>query len=277
MSQVQSNSTDNKLHKKSTKFIKRFVNHWSNHCHKWSNKDSNSKYNDNNNFAPKCDEYIEILCYWFAATPADIHKQNTKQHVTFSDIDNVWTKKWFAKNANQQITDSHVTKNFQNLIIQASNNKLNHWLDNDDPFGRLCLIILLDQFPRNCFRNNAKSYQFDAIALKLCLDGIDKKLDLKLPIYFRLQYYLPLVHCEDRKIQQLCVGYYNGMEMLVDKNEKLTCYLLDIVKRFVKISKLHQNHIETFGRFPERNQVLKRLSSDQEKIFLKNAQQNTST
>ena len=281
-----------KVYKRCVSHLKTFVLHWSNYNYDWKN--------NNRVLSLDCHEYMDILLYWFSVLPLKYNK-----NVTFGDINNVWVKKWFAKNDIQIATDLYIKENFMQWINEESvniklliendskeskeskessnNDKTNdksilkhRWINNipknninnnkSDAFGLLALIILFDQMTRNCFRNNKKCYNFDEIGLKLCLTGIDNKLDIKLPIYFRFQYYLPLVHCENIEIQNMSIEYYLKLKSIVDSNVKLN-YLEEFANRFVKIAKLHHYHILTFGRFPERNKLLNRKSTQKELVF----------
>ena len=89
-------------------------------------------------------------------------------------------KLWFYKNPS---TDEYVQKHFAPLLAEAKSGKLESWKADDQ--GYLTLIILLDQIPRNSFRNNKKSFLYDGDALSLCLNGLGKR-DNKLGVFTQI-------------------------------------------------------------------------------------------
>ena len=264
--ETKSEDVDDKVYDKCVSQLKSFISYWCDY-----------DFDENNAKVSKyVNEYIGILFYWFAAEPVTkLNKRVDKNKVaTFSNVNDVWINKWFAKDKLQIEVDKHIKSEYEDLINSASSNSLNHWMSGDDIFGRLSLIILLDQMTRNCFRNHKKSYQFDNIALKLCLDGIEMGLDKQLPIWFRFQHYLPLVHAENIELQNKSVALYEKLKEIADIDKGLV-HLKEIGNRFLKIAKIHQKHIEIFKRFPERNKILDRKSTDKEISYLQNTQQNT--
>ena len=82
--------------------------------------------------------------------------------------------------------------------------KLDHWAA--EPHGRLALIILIDQFRRNIYRNTAEAFSKDRLALKLCVEGAMEKKDKSLTPIQRVFFYMPLQHAESRKVQAKSVG-----------------------------------------------------------------------
>jgi hypothetical protein len=97
------------------------------------------------------------------------------------------------------------------LIKQASTGVWSAW--EHSPRGRLALIVLLDQFPRNIYRGTPEAFAHDAHALRLCLDGQNWGHDRLLRPVERLVVYLPMQHAEDLTIQERSV---RCMERLVD-------------------------------------------------------------
>ncbi|ETO21846.1 hypothetical protein RFI_15357 [Reticulomyxa filosa] len=222
-----------------------------------------------------CDEYLEVLTYWFTIDPlmSNAKKKNKieQQKVTLM---------MYGKNV-----DEHIKKEFEYLLVKGTKKELEHW--KKDILGRLSLIILFDQFPRNMYRHSKQSYEYDPLALALCLDTLDpenpllKQLKL-LPTWFALQFYMPLIHSENlsnqlQSVQIYSEMYHNAIALHRDHPDKsYDTFLLTILLRMKKIALLHKDHISHFGRFPERNAILDRKSTPNEIAFLEAAQTSTS-
>lgn len=117
--------------------------------------------------------------------------------------------------------------------------------------GLLAAIIVLDQFPRNMFRGEPQAYATDSRALALSREGIANRLDQDLSSTERQFFYLPFQHSEDPQDQLESIRL----------NEMLGKEVLSWAER-------HKTVIDRFGRFPARNAVLGRVSTDEEKAFL---------
>ncbi|MBY4895727.1 DUF924 family protein [Cupriavidus sp. AU9028] len=119
-------------------------------------------------------------------------------------------------------------------------------------------IVLLDQFPRNMFRGDPRSFATDAQALSLAERMVARGDDLRLPTpYHRMFCYMPFEHAESLAAQQLAV---ERMTALRDDTQGR----VDVVEWAVR----HQVVIARFGRFPHRNAVLGRPSTPEELAFL---------
>ena len=116
----------------------------------------------------------------------------------------------------------------------------------------LAAIVVLDQFPRNLFRNSARSFATDAKALRLADAAVARGIDQGLTRDQRLFIYLPFEHSEDLAMQERSVALIGALG-----NAELTRYAV-----------AHQVIIERFGRFPHRNAVLGRASTAEELAFL---------
>ena len=119
----------------------------------------------------------------------------------------------------------------------------------------LPFLILLDQFPRNMFRDQAKAFASDKIALCTAKKAIDRKWDMLVAEPARQFFYLPLMHSECLVDQDRCVR-------LVKSRMPELC--ADVLPH----AKAHREVIRKFGRFPYRNAALGRRDTDLEKIFL---------
>lgn len=122
------------------------------------------------------------------------------------------------------------------------------------PRGRLAEIIVLDQFSRNMFRGTADMYRYDALALALAQEAVRTGADKKLSKQERLFIYLPFEHSESRKIQRESVRLFRTVWG----------------KEYMKYAIDHKNIVEKFGRFPHRNKILGRKSTQAEKKFTRN-------
>ena len=162
-------------------------------------------------------------------------------------------KDWFSKNDN---FDEKIRKLFLQDLKKAINNEYDEW--QDTPEECVALVILLDQFSRNLFRNNPKAFEQDYKTRLIVNEAIDKGYIEKLSKIKILFLLMPLIHSED--INDHIFGH-----QLVDIYLKSFDY-------FEKVKKSWNNHtipIKKFSRYPHRNAVLKRKSTPEEEEFLK--------
>ena len=121
-----------------------------------------------------------------------------------------------------------------------------------DARAALAIVIVLDQFPRNMFRGEARAYATDAQALALAKAAIADGLDANLSKDERVFLYMPLQHSEDAGDQQRSVELVSALG-----ESDLTHFAL-----------AHQRIVDRFGRFPHRNAILGRRSTREELEFL---------
>lgn len=164
----------------------------------------------------------------------------------FEDIEH---SAWFKKDHN---FDRELEQRFGETLTQARDGELDRW--HDTAAGSLALIVVLDQFSRNIHRESPLAFAADAKALQLILDGIQKGFDKDLTLEQRSFYYLPLRHAEDLEMQKL------GLTKTRELND--AGYGSD------KYALSHLVLIERFGRFPHRNNVLRRESTLEEEKYL---------
>jgi len=163
-------------------------------------------------------------------------------------------QQWFKKSADFD----QICKEKLGPAVQAGvNGDLNHWAQDDSVLPGLALIILLDQFTRNIYRDDHRMVAGDTIALltakKIVAEGKDQEL---LPVQ-RLFCYLPFEHAEDLEMQHESLRLFKSLQAFPD-TEDLLVY-----------AEKHAVIIERFGRFPHRNEVLGRTSTPEEIEFLK--------
>ena len=159
---------------------------------------------------------------------------------------------WFRKDA---AFDTEIRARFLPAIESALAGDLADW--SATPSGLLALIILLDQFPRNLFRNEAKAFAGDAQALQLAELAITHGWDKALSTVEKLFVYLPFEHSEALADQQRSLALFGE---LAAKHAGCAGYL-DYAQR-------HFDIIARFGRFPHRNAALGRPSTPEEAVFL---------
>ena len=107
---------------------------------------------------------------------------------------------WWSKNPD---VDAEMRQRFESFVDRAAAGELSDW--QSSPRGRLALILLTDQFPRNIYRDSPRAFAHDRQALAWCIDGIDQDVDLKLRPIERVFFYLPLVHAESLEHQDRSV------------------------------------------------------------------------
>lgn len=170
----------------------------------------------------------------------------------FGDAD-VARAEWFRK---APAFDAAIHQRFGGLIGRALAGGIDDWAVT--PEGALARIVVLDQFPRNAFRDTPRAFAGDRQALAAARALVDAGADGRLPPRRRSFAYLPFEHAEDRAAQQTSVDRFAA---LAAERPDLA-EALDWARR-------HQAVIERFGRFPHRNLVLGRIDSPEEAAFLR--------
>jgi uncharacterized protein (DUF924 family) len=169
----------------------------------------------------------QILAFWFSET---------------------LPRQWFAKNP---AFDALVGERFLGLTRRAIAGELDAW--SAEPAGALALVLLLDQFPRQIWRDTAMAFAGDPQALALSLRAVELGWLEAEPEQARRQFWLmPLMHSEDLEVQEAALPLF---EQLTDP-------------RTADFARRHRDVIARFGRFPHRNAALGRLSSTDELAFL---------
>jgi len=164
---------------------------------------------------------------------------------------------WFGEDP---LFDEEISREFSSDVDLASAGKLDHWAHK--PNGRLALILLLDQFRRNLYRNTAEAFAMDKAALKLCVEGAMEKEDRGLTPIQRAFFYMPLQHAESRKVQQKSREIYNKLAEAVSATYKET------FETIAQFAELHADIVERYGRFPHRNVIMNRENSAEENEYL---------
>jgi len=181
----------------------------------------------------------EILLFWFAPDPG-------------SDASTAQSR-WFVANPE---FDQLCRKRFLDMYEDAACGRLDDW--RKEPRSCLALILLLDQFPRNMFRDTARAFATDAKALELSRYAVGAAFDRRLPPLMRMFLYLPLEHSENMDDQLESVRLTHA---LTAENPAMT--------ETLEYAEQHLETIRLFGRFPARNDALGRQSTQGEMNFLK--------
>jgi len=167
-----------------------------------------------------------------------------------SDIVTFWRnagyERWYAKD---DAFDQELRDRFMGTWEAARDGKLTAWQDSDE--GALALLIVLDQFPRNMFRNDARAFSTDALARSVAARAIAEGRDRRIEQGMRSFMYLPFEHSEDMADQERSIALFEPLGA-------------DSLKWAV----LHADIIRKFGRFPHRNAVLGRTTTPEEAAFL---------
>ena len=156
-------------------------------------------------------------------------------------------EKWFEKDA---AFDDAVRARFLETYEAAAAAKLSDWERTAE--GALALVIALDQFPRNMFRGDARTYAADPLARAVTERALARGFDRQTAMPERQFFYMPLEHSEALPDQERCCALFRAAG---------DADLLQWAKR-------HADIIRRFGRFPHRNAVLGRLTTPEEQAFL---------
>lgn len=164
---------------------------------------------------------------------------------------------WFGYKPEQ---DAEARERFGDLTERALAGELSEWAES--PQGWLALVLLLDQLPRMIHRGTPQAFAGDDRALQLVRDGMAHGGDVLLAPIQRVFIYLVLEHAENLSVQDQAVQQFEQLLGIADADEqKLFAGFLDFAER-------HRQVVARFGRFPHRNEILGRASSEAERVFL---------
>ncbi len=155
--------------------------------------------------------------------------------------------RWFTKDA---AFDNQIRERFFDTYEAAAAGKLSGWEHSAQ--AALALLILLDQFPRNMFRGDARTFATDPLARAVAAGAIVRGFDSQVPADLRSFFYLPFEHSEDLADQERGIAFYTAAG---DADG-------------LKWAEIHADIIRRFGRFPHRNAVLGRATTPEEQKFL---------
>ena len=189
-----------------------------------------------------------VLSAWFG--PLDESGAATKEHV----------QRWFLKDP---AFDSMLRERFGSDVERALAGELIEW--EQTPEDQVALILVLDQLPRNIFRDTGKMYAGDSRATTLTLAMVDSSQDRALTFDLRRFIYMPLMHAESLDHQERCLALFRQLADDFQSNQPL----FDAAMGNVNYAIAHRDIVKRFGRFPHRNTLLGRPSTPEEEEFLK--------
>lgn len=199
---------------------------------------SSQKENDVN-----LDDPQRILTYWFRDEPLNVSRQ-----------------RWFQGG---DTVDREITEQFSQSMQNAGAGQYQEW--GREAEGRLALLLLLDQCPRHIYRRQGAAYRYDDLAQAVCYQGLNDHQDQALPLMQRGFFYLPLEHSENLEDQQECLFLFTQLLMQAKSQKHRELAFFEGMWHYAK---QHLQIIEEFGRFPYRNRVLGRLSTEAERKWL---------
>ncbi len=180
----------------------------------------------NEKLMPTATPIHEVIDFWFSATTQPL---------------------WFNSTP---AFDREIAERFASTLDAAANDMLESW--ELTPQGALALVIVLDQFPLNMFRGQARSFATEQLALKVAERAIQRDFDHKLSPQERAFLYMPYMHSED----------------IQDQDKAVTLYSQAGLQDNLRFAEHHRGIIQRFGRFPHRNAILRRESTRQEREYL---------
>ena len=180
-----------------------------------------------------------VLDFWFGAEGSPEHGQLRAE--------------WFRKDG---AFDAQIAQRFGAQVNAALAGGLSHWAA--QPAGQLARIVLLDQFTRNMFRDTARAFAGDALALAAAQALVDEGADAALRPEQRVFAYLPFEHHESLAMQDRSVRLFSALAAEAPALQNMLDY-----------AHKHRAVIARFGRFVHRNELLGRASTAEEAAFLK--------
>ncbi len=175
--------------------------------------------------------------------------RDTKQEILSFWFEETSPQQWFHKN---ETFDEEIRARFMVTYEMAKKDLCVEWTKNAD--GVLALCLVLDQFPRNMFRESPKAFETDDKIKMIVIEALHKGFDMVLNPVKRRFMYMPFMHSESLNDQKRCVRSFETM-----KNDDPLSY---------EYAVKHKDVIEKFNRFPHRNKFLGRESSEEELSYL---------
>lgn len=169
--------------------------------------------------------YDEVVAFWRDAGPA----------------------RWFTRD---DAFDADFRRRFEAVHFAAARRECDAWMDSAE--GALALLIVLDQFPRNGFRDSAHAYATDPLARAYAARAIDAGFDTAVDPVLRVFFYMPFEHSETMADQDRAVALITAMGDAT----------------YTQYAEAHRDVIRRFGRFPHRNRALGRDNTPEEQAWL---------
>ncbi len=191
----------------------------------------------------------DVLSYWFA----ELAEPSASPQAVPST-----TSRWFKGGP---AVDEEIRQRFGDAREPARRGELDGWTAT--PRGTLALLLLLDQFPRNVYRDDPRSFASDAHGLAIARAAVARGDDLQVLPVQRTFFYLPFEHSEDLADQRIAVEKIRANHAGAQGEVKA------LLEQTVDYAVRHQEVIARFGRFPHRNKIVGRPSTPEEEEFLK--------
>lgn len=197
-----------------------------------------------------------ILVFWFGHIPGrDLSFRGSLQLIARLPF---WAGKWGQL---LHDVDAKMRALFDADLERAARGQYDHWAA--EPAGRLALILLLDQFTRNLHRGTPDAFSCDEKVLPIAKEALARGEDQLFYPAARSFFYLPFVHQEDARCQDLAVDAYRRAMREAGGIQKAIL----LAEYFSALR--HRQAIQRFGRFPHRNRILGRESTPDEQRFLR--------
>lgn len=200
------------------------------------------------------DEARQVRDFWFGPLPLNAGQLKERSVVWWGVGETL---------EERNARDETIRARFGSLIERAAQGELDSWAVS--PRRRLSLILVLDQFPRSIYRGTRWAFAHDAQALQLALTGIQSSADAALDPFERMFFYMPLQHSEALEAQDESVIAFRRLR------DEAPAEVRSHFEEAFRFAEQHRDVIARFGRFPHRNRLLGRVSTDEEREFLKTA------
>lgn len=165
--------------------------------------------------------------------------------------------RWFARDA---AFDAMLRERFGGLLDRAVDGTLE--VDVSSPRRALAVVILLDQVARNVHRGTPRAFAGDARAREVARAAMARGDDARVPELHRMFFYMPLMHAEDLDAQEECVRRFEQVARTATPTSRA------MLESGLDYARRHRDIVARFGRFPHRNAMLGRTSTDEELAFL---------
>ena len=201
-----------------------------------------------------------ILDYWFSSiddtTPLDKSIEPFRTCFT----------RWYGK---QPAVDTEVRERFEGVLraVTADGTDWTQTVETwrREPKGLLALVLLLDQMPRNMYRDQPAMYAHDPLALVAATTAIAEYEDAPLSLVERMFLYVPLMHVENLTVQQAMVARFERLAAVARTRSPQNAGFYDFALGYAR---KHAEVVARYGRFPHRNPILGRASTADELVYL---------
>ena len=200
-------------------------------------------------------QFPDVLSYWFGELRDDRRAEQG----------NRWFRRWYGKDKE---VDSEIRSRFEVLHLETARLVRDGWRP---PALRahLAAVVILDQLPRNMYRETPAMYAADGLALTLTKEVATRRETRRLDLFELLFLNLPWMHSERMADQDRMLS---TMKWIVETAAKQSSPNLDFFSMALRSARRHREIIKRFGRFPHRNAILGRVSTAQEIEFLTEAE-----